>query len=109
GGAVILEGAQGVLLDASFGFHPHTTWSNTTFAIADSLLDEAEFGGPRSRIGVLRSYFTRHGPGPLVTENHELRQRLSEPHNDSSGWQGKFRVASFDAVAARYALKAVGG
>src|SRR5436309_2467866 len=108
-GTMIFEGAQGVLLDESFGFHPHTTWSNTTFANADSLLNEAEYEGSRTRIGVLRCYFTRHGPGPLVTEDASLRDRLCEPHNDASGWQGEFRVGSFDAVAARYALKAVGG
>jgi adenylosuccinate synthase len=27
---IIFEGAQGVLLDEDFGFHPHTTWSHTT-------------------------------------------------------------------------------
>src|SRR5690606_26943196 len=27
---VIFEGAQGILLDQTYGFHPHTTWSDTT-------------------------------------------------------------------------------
>src|SRR5688572_30262606 len=108
-GTAVFEGAQGVLLDETFGFHPHTTWSTTTFANADALLDEAGFDGPRVRLGVLRSYFTRHGAGPLVTEDESLRPRLPEPHNDARGWQGAFRVGPFDAVAARYALNVVGG
>ena len=108
-GTIIFEGAQGVLLDENFGFHPHTTWSTTTFSNADALLDEAQYEGRRYRLGVLRSYFTRHGAGPLVTEDDELGARLSEPHNLGTGWQGRFRVGMFDAVAARYALAAAGG
>ncbi len=106
---VIFEGAQGVLLDENHGFHPHTTWSTTTFANADALLDEAGFPAGRIRLGVLRSYFTRHGPGPLVTEDAAMLAKLPEPHNDARGWQGGFRVGAFDAVAARYALAVAGG
>jgi adenylosuccinate synthase len=108
-GVTVFEGAQGVLLDETFGFHPHTTWSNTTFANADKLLDEAGFAGGRTRIGVLRTYFSRHGAGPFVTEDASLRGKLLEPHNNDGGWQGQFRVGLFDAVAARYALKVTGG
>jgi adenylosuccinate synthase len=105
--AIVFEGAQGVLLDESFGFHPHTTWSTTTFANADALLDEWRFSGDRTRIGVLRSHFTRHGPGPFATEDPALRAMLPEPHNDERGWQGRFRVGPFDFVAAKYALNVV--
>lgn len=107
-GVTVYEGAQGVLLDEWFGFHPHTTWSTTTFANAEALLDGAGHDGRRTRVGVLRSYFTRHGAGPLVTEDAELRPRLPEPHNEEGGWQGRFRAGAFDAVAARYALAVAG-
>ena len=107
-GTLIFEGAQGVLLDEWFGFHPHTTWSTTTFANADALLDEAAPGARRTRVGVLRTYFTRHGAGPLVTEGAGLRPAVPEPHNADAGWQGRFRVGAFDAVAARYALAVTG-
>ena len=107
-GATLYEGAQGVLLDEWHGFHPHTTWSTTTFANADALLDECGHGGRRTRVGVLRTYFTRHGAGPLVTADDGLRPALPEPHNADAGWQGRFRVGAFDAVAARYALGAAG-
>jgi adenylosuccinate synthase len=106
-GTIVFEGAQGVLLDESFGFHPHTTWSTTTFANADALLDEWRFTGDRTRIGVLRSHFTRHGPGPFVTEDEELKPQLPEAHNDEHGCQGTFRVGPFDFVAAKYALNVV--
>jgi adenylosuccinate synthase len=103
----IFEGAQGVLVDENVGFHPHTTWSTTTFANADALLDEANFTGRRTRLGILRTYFTRHGAGPFVSEDPSVT--LPEPHNDGGGWQGRFRAGPFDAVAARYALAAAGG
>jgi adenylosuccinate synthase len=108
-GASIFEGAQGVLLDERFGFHPYTTWSRTTFANALALLDEAGFEGRVTRVGIARTYFTRHGPGPFVTEDESLRNVLLENHNDDSGWQGRFRVGVFDAVAARYAIDAADG
>jgi adenylosuccinate synthase len=106
---VVFEGAQGVLLDEWFGFHPHTTWSTTTFANADALLDDMGFAGARKHVGVLRTYFTRHGVGPFVTENAAMRALLPEAHNVDQGWQGAFRVGAFDAVAARYAVNVVGG
>ncbi|WP_431948815.1 adenylosuccinate synthetase [Actinacidiphila sp. bgisy167] len=106
-GAVVLEGAQGVLLDEWHGFHPYTTWSTTTFAGAEALLAEA--GQEGRRLGVVRTYTTRHGPGPHVTEDPELAPLLSEPHNGHGTWQGAFRVGHFDAVAHRYAVEVCGG
>jgi adenylosuccinate synthase len=108
-GTILFEGAQGVLLDEWFGFHPHTTWSTTTFANANALLDECNSTARRTRLGVLRTYFTRHGAGPLVSEDPALLARLPEPHNTAAGWQGHFRIGPFDAVAARYALAVAGG
>ncbi|WP_236652512.1 adenylosuccinate synthetase, partial [Streptacidiphilus neutrinimicus] len=106
---VVFEGAQGVLLDEWYGFHPYTTWSTTTFANASTLLAEAGAAADALRLGVVRSYTTRHGPGPLVTEDPALDAALAEPHNATGPWQGAFRRGHFDAVAHRYALGASGG
>ncbi|MBO2459582.1 adenylosuccinate synthetase [Actinomadura violacea] len=106
-GDVVFEGAQGVLLDEWHGFHPYTTWSTTTFANAETLLDEA--GAAAARLGVLRTYATRHGPGPFVTEDAALTAALPEPHNGTGPWQGAFRAGHLDAVALRYALEVTGG
>ncbi len=108
-GDVVFEGAQGVLLDENFGFHPHTTWSDCTCRGADALLRKHEFSGQVERLGVLRSYLTRHGEGPFPTENEALRGVLPEEHNASAGWQGVFRVGEMDLVLARYALRVSGG
>jgi adenylosuccinate synthase len=110
--ATVYEGAQGVLLDQKHGFAPHTTWSDTTFANADELVGDSHSDVEPTRVGVLRTYSTRHGPGPFVTEDASLLPHLLEPHNGAAvagGWQGAFRVGPFDAVAARYALKVCGG
>jgi adenylosuccinate synthase len=104
-GRVVFEGAQGVLLDEWRGFHPYTTWSTTTFGNAETLLAEA--GQTAVRLGVVRSYLTRHGPGPFVTEDPTLE--LPEPHNRRGRWQGVFRTGHFDAVALRYAVEVTGG
>jgi adenylosuccinate synthase len=104
-GPVVFEGAQGVLLDEWRGFHPYTTWSTTTFANAETLLAEA--GQTALRLGVTRTYLTRHGPGPFVTEDPTLE--MPEPHNSCGRWQGTFRTGHLDAVALRYAVEVAGG
>jgi adenylosuccinate synthase len=106
-GTVVFEGAQGVLLDEWHGFHPYTTWSTTTFANAGKLIAEAGYAGAVTRLGVLRVVTTRHGPGPLVTEDESLP--LRDPHNPTNPWQGRFRLGHFDAVAHAYALEVTGG
>jgi adenylosuccinate synthase len=103
-GTVIFEGAQGVLLDQDHGFHPHTTWSDCTFHNALDLLDG--YDGPIVKIGVTRTYATRHGAGPLVTEDKSLC--YPEPHN-GDGFQGAFRQGHLDFVALRYAVTLLGG
>jgi adenylosuccinate synthase len=105
---VVFEGAQGVLLDGDVGFHPYTTWSNCTLENALGLIRELSPSAEVSKVGVLRSYAVRHGPGPLPTETDKLRALVSE-HNQFNEWQGTVRYGWFDAVLARYALGVTGG
>src|SRR5436190_860348 len=67
GAAVLLEGAQGSLLDIDHGTYPFVTSSNTTSGgaavgagIAPTELDAI--------LGVVKAYTTRVGAGPLPTE-----------------------------------------
>lgn len=106
-GTVLFEGAQGVLLDEWRGFHPHTSWSTVSTAAVDAVLHDAGLRAPVQYLGVLRSYLTRHGAGPLPTHDRAL-DALPEPHNADDGWQGAFRRGHPDAVLLRYALDAVG-
>jgi adenylosuccinate synthase len=102
-GLCVFEGAQGVLLDEWRGWHPYTTWSTTTF---DNAL---ELAGVHDvlRLGMVRTYTTRHGAGPFVTADDTLA--LPEPHNGTGEFQGAFRVGHFDAVAHTYAVEVCGG
>jgi adenylosuccinate synthase len=105
-GPVVFEGAQGVLLDEWRGFHPYTTWSTTTFENAETLLRES--GAKAVRLGVTRTYQTRHGPGPFPTEDQALSD-IPERHNTGGRWQGPFRAGHLDAVALGYAAEVAGG
>jgi len=109
GDTLLFEGAQGVLLDAERGFFPYVTPSRTTCENALALLAEAGASQKPLRLGVLRAYATRHGPGPFVTHDAELESRLPELHNGKNPWQGPMRVGWFDAVAGRYAVAVSGG
>jgi adenylosuccinate synthase len=103
-GTVVFEGSQGVLLDEYHGFAPYNTWVDTTFQWADGILnDDCGFSGKRERVGILRAYFTRHGPGPFPTEDASLA--VPEEHNKANGWAGAFRVGRFDLELAQYAVE----
>jgi adenylosuccinate synthase len=101
----IFEGSQGVLLDEYSGFHPHTTWSKTAGQNAKNLL--AEFEGNVRNVGVLRSFMTRHGAGPFVTEDPAMNddERFAEHHNGQGEWQGAWRRGWTDMVALEYAAR----
>lgn len=108
-GDLIFEGAQGVLLDEWYGFHPHTTWSTTTFDNALALLQGIGYDGVVAKLGALRSYYVRHGQGPFPTEEAELSRVIPDAHNGVEGWQGQFRIGWFDVVLSRYALAVCNG
>lgn len=107
---LIFEGAQGVLIDEWYGFHPYTTWSTCTFKNALTLLGEMDYQGEVIKIGVIRSYMVRHGPGPFPSEERELKRILpQEKHNGDHPWQGEFRLGWFDIPLAKYSLEVCGG
>mgnify|MGYP000858924541 CR=1 FL=1 len=106
-GSVLFEGAQGVLLDEWRGFHPHTTWSSVHPRAVATVAADYGCSDKIEHLGVLRTYLTRHGPGPLPTADAQL-DVFPEPHNSDHGWQGKFRRGHPDAVLLRYAREATG-
>jgi adenylosuccinate synthase len=103
----IFEGSQGVLLDEDFGFHPHTTWSSVTDANALRLIRRA---GAKiayyRRIGVTRTYTTRHGYGPFPSEfeGQEWRKSYPENHNAYGRFQGAWRAGLLDLPLLEYAV-----
>lgn len=107
-GNVVFEGAQGILLDQDYGFHPHTTWSKTTANNLLELLRDAGQSEDQVRItGVLRTYHTRHGAGPMPSEFADpeaQRERFPEPHNAAGKYQGGWRLGRLDLPLLKYAL-----
>jgi adenylosuccinate synthase len=100
---VIFEGAQGLLLDEIHGYAPYNTWSDCTFRNADRLLEGMKC--KTTKIGVMRSYMTRHGPGPFPTEDTSIQW---PDHNKENDWQGAFRQGHLDLSLFRYAAQRIG-
>jgi adenylosuccinate synthase len=103
----VFEGAQGVLLDEWYGFHPHTTWSTVTPHHGRELAQRAKAGRVVT-LGITRAFTTRHGAGPLPTHDPALTARLADPVNPWNRWQGALRVGWLDLVLLRYAVEAAG-
>ena len=103
---VMLEGAQGTLLDLDHGTYPFVTSSNPVagYALASAGI------GPREVdrvIGIVKAYVTRVGAGPFPTEDvGETGERLGVRGNEFGTVTGrKRRCGWFDAVLGRYAAR----
>ncbi len=103
----VFEGAQGVLLDEWYGFHPHTTWSTVTphFGVEMAARAGAE---EVCVLGVVRAYLTRHGAGPFPSHDEALTRRVNDEGNPWNRWQGSLRAGWLDLVLLRYAAAACG-
>src|SRR5690349_19155206 len=104
GAAVLLEGAQGSMLDIDHGTYPYVTSSSTTSggaAIGVGIAPTAI----KSVLGVVKAYTTRVGNGPLPTElDGELSERMRRLGNEFGATTGRPRRCGwFDAVVVRYA------
>jgi adenylosuccinate synthase len=100
---VLLEGAQGVMLDLDHGTYPFVTSSNPTIGGASVGMGIS----PRhiTRItGVFKAYSTRVGTGPLPTElDDETGETIRELAQEFGTTTGRpRRVGWFDSVAASY-------
>ena len=103
GARVVLEGAQGAMLDVDHGTYPFVTSSSVSIGGACTGL-----GIPpseiRSIIGVFKAYSTRVGAGPFTTElTDEIGEDIRERAREYGATTGRpRRVGWFDALAARY-------
>ncbi|HEV2132306.1 MAG TPA: adenylosuccinate synthetase, partial [Longimicrobiaceae bacterium] len=109
GERVLLEGAQGALLDVDHGTYPYVTSSNTTaggaalgVGIGPTALDAV--------VGVVKAYTTRVGAGPLPTElPSPLQEEVRELGGEFGATTGRPRRCGwFDAVVVRYAARVNG-
>ena len=104
GKRVLIEGAQGSLLDIGYGTYPYVTSSHTIAGGACTGLGIGP-GAVGRVIGVLKAYCTRVGAGPFPSElSDEKGERLRAQGGEYGTVTGRPRRCGwFDAVAARYA------
>jgi adenylosuccinate synthase len=109
GRRVLLEGAQGALLDVDHGTYPYVTSSNTT---AGGAAVGAGIGptGINGVLGVVKAYTTRVGNGPLPTEAESpYGERLRQLGGEFGSVTGRPRRCGwFDATVVRYAARVNG-
>lgn len=103
---ILIEGAQGTLLDVDWGTYPFVTSSNTTaggactgLGIPPTAIDEV--------IGVSKAYTTRVGNGPFPTElSGELSEYLRDRGNEFGSTTNRPRRCGWlDLVALHYAKR----
>ncbi len=106
GKRVLIEGAQGTLLDVGYGTYPYVTSSHTIAGGACTGLGigPTTIGGV---VGVAKAYCTRVGAGPFPSElTDETGDRLRSGGGEFGTVTGRPRRCGwFDAVAARYAVR----
>ena len=102
---ILLEGAQGALLDVDFGTYPYITSSNPTSGGACT-----GSGIPPNRItnviGIFKAYTTRVGEGPFPTELFDdYGKKISEIGAEFGATTGRPRRCGWlDLVALKYAV-----
>jgi len=103
---ILLEGAQGTLLDIDHGTYPYVTSSATVSAGACTGLgiNPKDIG---KVIGIVKAYCTRVGNGPFPSEDFGADgQRLGEQGHEFGTTTGRARRCGwFDAVATRHAAR----
>jgi adenylosuccinate synthase len=106
---ILLEGAQGALLDPDFGTYPYTTSSSP---LAGGGCLGAGLGPSRltHTLGVFKAYCTRVGGGPMPTElEDETGKAIRECGHEYGTTTGRPRRCGwFDAVAARLSTRVNG-
>jgi adenylosuccinate synthase len=109
GGKVVLEGAQGAMLDVDHGTYPYVTSSNTTaggaavgVGIGPTCIDAV--------LGIVKAYTTRVGNGPLPTEAEApWQERLRTLGGEFGSVTGRPRRCGwFDTPVAMYSARVNG-
>ena len=103
---ILLEGAQGTMLDIDHGTYPYVTSSNTISAGACTGvgLNPKDIGNV---IGILKAYSTRVGNGPFISEDFgkdgDTMCEVGKEYGTTTG--RKRRCGWLDLVAVKYAVR----
>jgi len=103
---VLLEGAQGTLLDVDHGTYPYVTSSNTVAGAACTGTGIAPHQ-ISAVVGIVKAYTTRVGAGPFPTELlDDLGKKLRQDGDEFGATTGRPRRCGwFDAVVVRHAVR----
>jgi adenylosuccinate synthase len=106
---ILAEGAQGTMLDVTYGSYPYVTSSSTVAGGACIGLGIGP-GAVRSVTGIVKAYCTRVGSGPFPSElADDEAERLRTAGREFGVVTGRPRRCGwFDAVTARYAARVNG-
>jgi len=106
---ILLEGAQGALLDPDFGTYPYVT-SSSPLAGAGVIGAGVSPKAMDRIIGVFKAYITRVGSGPMPTElKDEVGNLIRERAHEYGATTGRPRRCGwFDAVAGRFSSQISG-
>ncbi|MDE2779052.1 MAG: adenylosuccinate synthase [Chloroflexota bacterium] len=106
---ILLEGAQGTLLDLDHGSYPYVTSSSPSIGGACTGLG-LNPQAIKGVLGVYKAYSTRVGGGPMATEVFgEAADAWRDMANEFGATTGRARrVGWFDAVAGRYSRQVNG-
>ncbi len=109
GKQIMLEGAQGTLLDPDFGTYPYATSSSPLagggclgVGLGPTKIDQV--------LGIFKAYCTRVGGGPMPTElEDEIGASIRECGHEYGTTTGRPRRCGwFDAVASRFSTRVNG-
>ena len=100
---VLLEGAQGTLLDIDHGSYPYVTSSSPSIGGACTGLG-LNPQAIKGVLGVFKAYSTRVGSGPMPSEiKDEEAEEIREKAQEFGVTTGRARrIGWFDSIAARY-------
>lgn len=103
---IVVECAQGAMLDVDYGTYPFVTSSATTAAGACQGAGVPPTSVERI-VGVFKAYSTRVGSGPMPTElDDDIGQLIRERGREYGTTTGRpRRTGWFDAVAARHVVQ----
>jgi adenylosuccinate synthase len=106
GGNIVLEGAQGTMLDTDFGSYPYVT-SSSPLAAGASLGSGINPRRIDRVVGIFKAYTTRVGGGPLPTElKDEVGEYIRQRAHEYGATTGRPRRCGwFDAVVGRYSTQ----
>lgn len=103
GKTILIEGANGTLLDVDHGTYPYVTSSNASVGgvITGSGISALKLN---SAIGIMKAYTTRVGAGPFPTElKNEFGDQIRSQGGEYGSTTGRPRRCGwFDAVVGKY-------